>query len=588
MRHQARGRCWAVLAAAIGATAGTPCFGLIASDASDPTNSFFVGLNINDYIGADTFYNAGYTGTDAVIANIEAGYAWDQHETLVGKVSQYIKSPDSDFTGSQLGQFDLHATAVGQTLVGNGSQTYQQGIAYGATLWSGAIATTWEPSSSYNEAFTWTDSTDNLNDNAFLYPYETAMQTGINGRKADVINSSWSNANSTDGSDAYSEAIDALQYNNHNLFVASAGNSGAPGTVGYPADGYNGIAAGGSGGVDSKPPFSSVSVFSSTGPGTFYNPATGIDTPNVVPTIDILAPDEDITAAYYDLQTGGNAGNGSATDGATDLYGWPFSGTTFASAITAGGAALVVDAGYQRFASDANAVNGIVVKAVLLNSAEKLSGWNNNSTTVNGVLTTTQGLDFNQGAGELDLTQAYTQFIDGTTDVPGLGGGTVEAVGWDYGQVAKGTNNIYEISSALSGGTPFIATLDWDVDAKIIGIESGNRLQSQDVAFDQLDLQLWKTVAGVPTTEVADCLAAYNNVDQIALYLPAGTSTYALIVVFDGKIYDLSNGSDPNSANYGLAWSDQFPAPEPAALAAGPGLLVLAARRRRRAATRPV
>jgi hypothetical protein len=578
MRHRARGRSWVVLAAAIGATAGTPCFGLIASDDSV---SPFVGLNLNNYIGADTFYDAGYTGTDAVIANIEAGYVWDQQETLVGQVSQYIKSPDSAFSGSQLGQFDLHATAVGQTLVGTGSQTYQQGIAYGATLWSGAIATTWEPSTSYSEAFTWTDSTENLNDNAFLYPYETAMQTGFNGRKADVINSSWSNAGSTDGSDPYSEAIDALQYNNHNLFVASAGNSGAPGTVGYPADGYNGIAAGGSGGVDSNPPFSAVSTFSSTGPGTFYNPATSIDTPNVVPTIDILAPDEDITAAYYDGMTGGNAGNSSADNSATDLYGWPFSGTTFASAITAGGAALVVDAGYQKFPSDPNAVDGRVIKAVLLNSADKLAGWNNNSTMINGVLTTTQGLDYNQGAGELDLTQAYTQFIEGTTDVPGLGGGTVEAVGWDYGQVTKGTNNIYNIATPLSGGTPFIATLDWYVDAKIIGINSDNQLQSQDVAFDQLDLQLWKTVAGVPTTEIADCLAAYNNVDQIALYLPSGTSTYALEVVFNGKIYDLSNGSDPNSSYYGLAWSDEFPAPEPTALAAGAGLLALGAKRRR-------
>jgi len=579
MHHRARGRSWLILAAAIGVSGAAPCFGLIATDDSFGA---FVGLDLNDYIGADAFYAAGYTGTDAVIANIEAGYVWNQHETLVGQVSQYIKSPDSAFAGSQLGQFDLHATAVGQTMVGTGSLSYQQGIAYGATLWSGAIATTWLPSTSYSETFTWADSSDNLDDNAFLYPYQTAMQTGINGRKADVINSSWSNTGTLDGSDAYSEAIDALQYNNHNLFVASAGNGAGPGTVGYPADGHNGITAGGSGEVDSSPPFSSVSTFSSTGPGSFYNPQTGIVTGNVVPVIDILAPDEDITAAYYDGMTGGNAGNASADMGSvTDYYGWPFSGTTFASAITAGGAALVVDAGYQRFASDSAAVDGRVVKAVLLNSADKLAGWTNNSTMVNGVYTTTQGLDYNQGAGEIDLTQAYTQFIDGTTDVPGLGGGTVEPVGWDYGQVTKGTNNVYQISTPLTGGTPFIATLDWYVDAKIIGINSGNQLKSQDVAFDQLDLQLWKTVSGVPTTEIADCLAAYNNVDQIALDLPAGTSTYALIVAFDGKIYDLSNGSDPNSSYYGLAWSDQFPVPEPAALAVAPGLLALAAKRRR-------
>jgi hypothetical protein len=226
-------------------------------------------------------------------------------------------------------------------------------------------------------------------------------------------------------------------------------------------------------------------------------------------------------------------------------------------------------------------VDGRVIKAILLNSADKLAGWTNNATMVNGVLTTTQGLDYNQGAGELDLAQAYTQYLTGTDDVRGLGGGNVLPLGWDYGQVTQGTNNIYKIAVPMSGGTPFVATLDWYVDASIIGIDSNNLLHSQDVAFDQLDLQLWKTVAGVPTVEVADAMSSYNNVDQLALYLPAGTSTYALIVAFDEKIYDLSNGSDPDSSYYGLAWSDEFPAPEPAALAAGPGLLVLAARRRR-------
>ena len=40
------------------------------------------GLNINQYLGADRFYQAGYTGRSAVVANIEAGHAWSSHETL--------------------------------------------------------------------------------------------------------------------------------------------------------------------------------------------------------------------------------------------------------------------------------------------------------------------------------------------------------------------------------------------------------------------------------------------------------------------------------------------------------------------------
>src|SRR5271170_4790670 len=108
MRHRARRRSWLLLAAAIGASDAAPSFGVIAA----PNSSFlFVGTDLNTFIGANAFYDAGYTGTDAVIANIEAGFAWNQQESLVGQVSEYIKSPSSVFAGSQLGQFDLHATA---------------------------------------------------------------------------------------------------------------------------------------------------------------------------------------------------------------------------------------------------------------------------------------------------------------------------------------------------------------------------------------------------------------------------------------------------------------------------------------------
>src|SRR5262245_51196931 len=36
----------------------------------------------NQVIGATRFYDAGYTGTRALMANIEAGYVWNGHETL--------------------------------------------------------------------------------------------------------------------------------------------------------------------------------------------------------------------------------------------------------------------------------------------------------------------------------------------------------------------------------------------------------------------------------------------------------------------------------------------------------------------------
>src|SRR6187397_3152535 len=36
----------------------------------------------NQVVGATRFYSEGYTGTRALMANIEAGYIWSGHETL--------------------------------------------------------------------------------------------------------------------------------------------------------------------------------------------------------------------------------------------------------------------------------------------------------------------------------------------------------------------------------------------------------------------------------------------------------------------------------------------------------------------------
>src|SRR6476620_1115892 len=83
----------------------------------------------NQVIGATRFYDAGYTGTRALMANIEAGYVWNGHETLndIGLIPT---------TGTVLGEFDRHATVVGMIMAGghiagpgSASPTYQLGIA---------------------------------------------------------------------------------------------------------------------------------------------------------------------------------------------------------------------------------------------------------------------------------------------------------------------------------------------------------------------------------------------------------------------------------------------------------------------------
>ena len=85
----------------------------IVSSNADPT-SIFNGVNINQLIGAETFYINDYWGTNAVIANVEAGFIWNGHDTL-GKVTTFIADPS---VVSSPTPYDFHATMVGEVLAG--------------------------------------------------------------------------------------------------------------------------------------------------------------------------------------------------------------------------------------------------------------------------------------------------------------------------------------------------------------------------------------------------------------------------------------------------------------------------------------
>ena len=85
------------------------------------------GVWINEAIGADVFYDQGFGGQRAIVANIEAGTIWSGHQSLSGRIAQTIYNPS--IIGTQLGQADWHATMVGQTIGGSGLYTYQVGIA---------------------------------------------------------------------------------------------------------------------------------------------------------------------------------------------------------------------------------------------------------------------------------------------------------------------------------------------------------------------------------------------------------------------------------------------------------------------------
>lgn len=544
----------------------------------------FNGLNVNTFLGADRFYNAGYTGTRAVVGNVEAGHISNTHESL-SHVNTFVHG-NGPFPVGQLGQSDFHATWVGHAIGGRagglGNANLRDGIAFGSTLWSGAIATAWSAPGSFTTGFQFNSGF------AFATPYQTFMQNGIQGRTADVINSSWGFTNPT-GFDLFAGSIDGLTQQNRKIVVISAGNSGPnPNTVGSPASGFNSIAVGATALDTSNPVYGSVANFSSRGPLDYQGPDGLVAGARA--RVDILAPGANLTLALYGGLTGGNVNGADPTGGANNFYSFNLNGTSFAAPIVAGGAALLVDAAYDQFANNiANAIDGNVVKAVLLNSADKLAGWNNGQNVVANVVTTTQALDFAQGAGQMNLDKAFDQYLSGVTDVAGTGGGTdLDALGWDWGTVNENQFNDYFFAEQLLGGSTFTATLNWYVRTVFDGIvqqgdQAGTPLVGDDT-FTNLTLELYRiTDAGDVLTAISS--AAFINTEHFAFAVPE-TGNYKLRVQWSGERYDLG-GNNP-SENYGLAWAGTFAptasaAPEPGAIALlllGVPMLGIAYRRR--------
>jgi hypothetical protein len=598
MRQSPRGL--AASLAIIAAVVSTDANAIVGSNSG---TSIFNGVYVNDLVGASTFYGLGFSGSRAVVANIEAGAIWDGHETLVDRVSRFIADPAIVGSGStQLGQFDWHATLVGQAIGGAGLYTYQEGLAPTTQLWSGSIATAWIPSpgDEYTGSF-------HITEDSFLYPYVTAMRTGIDSSgvtlRADVVNSSWGYG---DSAARVSETIvlDALSLEGAIVNVVAAGNTGPDAnTVGGPATGYNTIAVAALTGDLLSPPFSVVANFSSRGPSDFYNPATNATIPAVRPTVDIAAPGDELTLAFYGGLTGGHTSGTDSTGGSGEFYVPNIGGTSFAAPVVAGGAALMVDAArlfVDSAVAPAEMLDPRVVKAAMLAGARPPVGWNNGQATAAGVITTTQALDYASGAGILDLDASYRVYVgdpfsttvDGLTTVyagigttlgvPGAAGGSgLELRGWDLGSVlsdaeaASGRVAIYQLGTPLAAGDTFTAALSWFADRTV-----GSSLSSAaDVALSDLSLEVWRDDGGLESV-VARSIATYSTTEFLR-FTVSEPGMYSLHVVGIDQLYNLAE-TPVTETTYGLAWN-VVAVPEPGTIilaAAAGGLSLLAGRRR--------
>ena len=511
----------------------------------------FTGVDVATLIGANRYYSAGITGQNTVVANVEAGHIWNGHESL-RHVSNFVNHASTFQTVAGQPEYDRHATWVGMMIGGrSGAGTtngpWQAGIAPGTDLRSGAIATSFVGS-----AYA-------LNFGASVQSLATAYAGHFG--TADVVNSSWGGTD-PGGTSVRATIPDGLAFQNRNtLFVSSAGNSGpSPGTVGSPGTGYNGITVGALQNVGNV--YNTVAGFSSRGPMPFQF-ADGRAVLGVRAAVDIVAPGTTLTSAFYGGQTGGNNPTlaGSTDFPGTNLYSGGVGGTSFAAPIVAGGAALMISASRQdaELAGNDNARDARVIKSALLNSADKIPGWSNGQVLVDGIVTTTQSLDWTSGAGAMNLSRAYDQHLAaGTRDVAGTEGGAVRATGWDYGVATMGNTWMYEITDALLGGSFLTVTLDWYRERRF----DAATLLAEEIGQANLDLYVYDLDLD---TIVARSISTYNNTEHLHFAL-GSTSRYAIGVHYAGNLF-----GDIGRAAYGLSW---FGTAAPAGVPL-PGSLVL-------------
>lgn len=531
---------------------------------------------INDLIGARIFYESGYFGASALIANVEAGHVWGGHEVfdrsglgLPTPPALLINGDRDEETAPQLGDVDFHATMVGHILAGTGDvgggnlSLVGAGIAPLAELWSGAIATEFDPVNIGSFSIT---------KDSFLVPYK-AFFNGDLGRRPDVINSSWGFTDNA-GTGEETMILDGLIRQNPSVTsVTSAGNNGEDsGRVVGMASGFNSIAVGALGGSANPQPFLVPSSFSSGAPADFYNPATGVTIPNARAAVDIAAPAEQVALAYYGGQSGSNKDGVLTPTDAEDFY-FVFNqaGTSFAAPVVAGGIALLKDVSYSPlyFAAKPESRDSRVIQSVIMAGATATQGWSNAQNLVGGVVTTTQALDYLAGAGRLNLTRSVELYVFGTTDVSGTGGGNIEALGWDKGSVALHGSNDYFFLPDFSSSFELTVSLNWFVNRSF---NSLTNIAGED-SFANLNLSIWSVSGGSLDTLLAESVSLYNNTEFLRMVLPGGVD-YGLRVSFDDKVYDLSNSL--TSETYGLAWV-AIAVPEPSAAACLILGLVLAA-----------
>ncbi len=550
----------------------------------NPNDSYFYFTNVE--LGFDAWYDKNVYGYGSKVANIELGTYWNEHEYFSDTIKGTVIIPEEVELSSI---YNYHATATAAIIAGYKKPATDSeeveidvvaafGIAPAATLSAAAVASKIT-----------SDGTANIDGKDFCRAYKYFFKE----ESQDVINSSWGPLN--DAPDSFlANYTDALSYaNKHTTLVISAGNKekDADGNfllerVQSFAQAYNAISVGA---LDNPPTYDELASFSVTSPSDFYNPDTKEVIKNVRAAVDICAAGTNIVGAFYDAE------NPNTLDYQI------MSGTSFSAPIVSGTIALMTsvskqleeDADFANAGWNADARDSRVIKAVLLNSADKLTDWNNGQSTQDGVefkiefdgmqgayytasfdnvIKTTQALDFNYGAGALNPERAFDQYLGLYIN------GNAENV-WILDDVNYCSSNIYHIGEIEEDAT-LTMTLVWQAISEIIETtdEEGNISENiTNQALSNLSLELWIMLDDGSFSPIAISDTEYNNVEHLSVTLAGNEDYYARVGFFE-----MEYGTTIDSETFALAWNIQIPEPAHFALTLSLATILIFIHRKKR------